>query len=1037
MRLPFRFGIICIVCALSLAAYHRAVAQASGAPRSADLRRADSLDGRVLPGTSEVVGIPGPLRPFLRMAGISQQVPSDEVLPMLARNLSLYGYQVGKQSEFLVLLNRYVHLAREIQQLADAHGMISIGNCTEADPLIHVLGYRFEKPCGETNASLVTANPERAFLTIDSGFPITTLEQALQRHELFTYAFPSTQVPILFTEKTWTSNSAWKREAGSNLIDFLLNDLTMDRLYWALSKCDEETRSALRQTLGIRKLSSLASAFDLYGSTIRIRSGTVLLPVGSEQNWQQLADASPSSPGEFVSHLLTKDRGWLAAYFDAIAHLKETEKSHLAGGTRLVDLYRAYRSTVPKNDSTTGIFPRNADLLILLSSLKWNSAGEPDIPGGSALWQDALSRDKHEAHAWSAGKSCCDNPDRLLETLVASSNFDSINGPLELFLLLNAINSGRTGQERLSEGTDQLIARRLSQFDRWFSIFSEFSTLDDTSLDTFVSAADHVENIKTPTLRANALGAFQATIGLWQIFARQGQIPAEKQKASWQNVVQPFLQVTSSVQLFEASRHSLQAISQTVANRPDLSQDNIVDLLAGPPQNSPNSQRVHTELVQRLRTVLDDQRLVSFDTLFALYDGLGEIAHGESNAGRLLPLAEQLREFELPRPIFTGGERSAWSPLVYTSRHAELQIRTDLTKVIQAPASPAQLEAARGQLAPFLRDTLVGLNYAYYEPPGAEILHHNPLFVRSHDFSSISVLGVQQLWADPVLIGVGATAGGGAYLMGSLGDLPYALASAEGEFITPKNTQALIWEEAVPELLASAVLPRWWRVSEDELHAAALYQRAGEELLRASSTDSNLRSKVLAILSDRMNPSRYEETETISDNDGSKDKSGLPLLPAESFYLATEFRVRYPGQNSAFGKAGRELEQLELRDPAAANAARISADFGVPHPTLALSSSCALFNMKPPPLYGGRASGLLAESWESTNLYWARLADEEGYSPVMLNLLVPALTRRMVVNIFASNIDDWQALSRAMQETGSEFRGGKINVIGVTAVAGR
>jgi hypothetical protein len=32
----------------------------------------------------------------------------------------------------------------------------------------------------------------------------------------------------------------------------------------------------------------------------------------------------------------------------------------------------------------------------------------------------------------------------------------------------------------------------------------------------------------------------------------------------------------------------------------------------------------------------------------------------------------------------------------------------------------------------------------------------------------------------------------------------------------------------------------------------------------------------------------------------------------------------------------------------------------------------------------------------------------------------------MVANIFASNIDDWHALLRAMQQTGNEFRQGKI-----------
>ena len=69
---------------------------------------------------------------------------------------------------------------------------------------------------------------------------------------------------------------------------------------------------------------------------------------------------------------------------------------------------------------------------------------------------------------------------------------------------------------------------------------------------------------------------------------------------------------------------------------------------------------------------------------------------------------------------------------------------------------------------------------------------------------------------------------------------------------------------------------------------------------------------------------------------------------------------------------------------------------------------------------------LLAESWDSNNLYWARLADEMGYPPVMLNRLVPELTRRMVEKIFATHLEDWPAVLRALRETGEEFRRGKI-----------
>ena len=49
----------------------------------------------------------------------------------------------------------------------------------------------------------------------------------------------------------------------------------------------------------------------------------------------------------------------------------------------------------------------------------------------------------------------------------------------------------------------------------------------------------------------------------------------------------------------------------------------------------------------------------------------------------------------------------------------------------------------------------------------------------------------------------------------------------EQDFIQPESVQALIWQELTPVLLTSAILPRWWDVSQNELHAVALYQRLG------------------------------------------------------------------------------------------------------------------------------------------------------------------------------------------------------------------
>ena len=103
----------------------------------------------------------------------------------------------------------------------------------------------------------------------------------------------------------------------------------------------------------------------------------------------------------------------------------------------------------------------------------------------------------------------------------------------------------------------------------------------------------------------------------------------------------------------------------------------------------------------------------------------------------------------------------------------------------------------------------------------------------------------------------------------------------------------------------------------------------------------------------------------------------------------------------------------------------------MPHPTLARNYTPELLNVRPFPFFGGYSSRLFSESWESSNLYWARLADEKGYSPVMLNRLVPELTRSMTAKIFATSIEDWPAILRAMQATGEEFRQGKIGSLEV------
>src|SRR5205809_805082 len=222
-----------------------------------------------------------------------------------------------------------------------------------------------------------------------------------------------------------------------------------------------------------------------------------------------------------------------------------------------------------------------------------------------------------------------------------------------------------------------------------------------------------------------------------------------------------------------------------------------------------------------------------------------------------------------------------------------------------------------------------------------------------------------------------------------------------------------------------------WSVSRNELHAIALYQRSGEELLTASVENERLRSQVMNILSDRMAPQSSERVEQALR--AGRVAEILPrITPADTFYLTAEFRRLFSRETDSWGPSGQELENISRLYPTELSWERLSQDFGVPHPILAQSYARELLNVKPFPAFEGYSSRLLAESWDSSNLYWGRLADEMGYSPVMLNRLIPELTRRIVEKIFATDVEDWQAMLRAMRETGDEFRQGKIVLLSTT-----
>jgi hypothetical protein len=985
------------------------------------------------PRLENTVTIPGPLRSFLRMSGISQAVTPSEVLPILAHTVTLQGYQTGKATEFLILLRRYVRQSEELTSLAEQSESIRVTSCQDAGTLLRVLGYKIQGECGNKEMTLVTADAERAFLTIDSGFPLLALEQALQQNAPFTYSYKGSSVPVLFTPGDWVEVAIEKGQEKRDFLESLLYQADLARLYWGLSRIEPETRLVMKKDIGLAKLLGFAPTLEFYGSQICVRDGTVVVPGGrdAEKQWQEMVGASLRAPEKFIPLLLRKDHGWLAVYFDAMARTSESQQEHFAAGQRLKRFYGAFRA--PGGSAEVGAraaFRPAPALLVLVTRLQWDGNGDPYVPGSLQVWDEIL-RDRHDSkfiRDWGKRSLGWQDPDQLAEALFSFSRTETDGGPVQSYLYLSELDRRRPPGQRLGSQTVLLLAKRYRDFGDQYLIFSEFPELGDGSITRFLMTAEGLNKIPDHTVRGNAMGIFQANVGLWQILARQGEIERAQLNSSWLAVIKPFSGITTDAQLTTAGRASLQQVFLAATGGANGTQDELINLLAGAHQITAEGQQMHREIANRIRSVLADQQLVTIDTLFALDDGLRNADQGATNKDELAAMAGELHEFEMPRPIFSNSERTRWAAGTYNNRHTDREMKTDLVRVIKSPASAKQREEARGQLATFLRDSLVGMNYAYYEPPGSQILHHNPLFVRSHDFSGDTVVGVDRLWQAPHLFGAGSPAGGGAHLIGSLADLPYVLAEVEQDFIAPDHTQALIWQQFVPGLLSNATVPRWWNVSRNELHAVALYQRAGNDLLMASLTDEKLRGQVIAVLSERMFPERRAWLQqTIRAGEINEMLEGIS--PADSFYLTTAFRERYPAELDRFSAAGRELDILCREHSAEVNWDRLSHDFGVIHPVFTQTYAREFISVRPFPALAGNYSRLMSESWDSGNLYWALLVDEKGYSPVLMNRIVPELTRRMVERISASDLEDWPATLRALRETGEEFRQGKISLL--------
>jgi len=965
------------------------------------------------------VRIPGPLRTFSRMAALSPDLAPAEVLLALAHNVVTGGFQSAAGSdtleptEYLKLVNRYLGQARELEQLAGSSKRIQIDACESAQvgELLRILGLRMRGGCGG-DLALETVNATRAFLTMDSGFPLADLEEALRTNRPFALDYSPTEVPVLYGSDYWLP--AREKRSGE-FIDVFLASPAQARLYLGLAKLDPETAEAVRAALPVARIRAFAHIFDFFGGMFRIRGGRMDVPGGarSAAAWADLVGVAPDRGAQFLERLVMRDDGWMAGYFDVLSRIDGPVLDYLSEPGRLKRNYQALRGRVTSPGPARPVFRATTDLMLLTTRLQV-AGGCPYIPGGLDVWRRFFAdhpNAKYDGRLTRAAASWRE-PDDLIEALFGLSRKTVENEPLRIFLSLSDIDRRRA--HPLEPATVARLAADWPRFGSQYSLFNESADISDRTLLLYLGAAAQQLSVRDPARRADATGILQALAGLWQVFVRHHLIPAAQADATLSALITPFTSNVDYSELFEVAKTGVEQLL-AAAGVPAGSnpQESLMGLLAGALKTE--DQETHQAVIADMQRAFEAQKLISLKSLFDLAAQAEAAARGDkSKTVQLGRLATRISDLNLPKASLSSQERTSLSYGYWSERHIDMQRKLNLRQTVErAVSQPSKLADLHVQLAPLLRDTLVGLLYIHYSPPGAQIIYTNPLFVRSHDFLGVS--NSQNVWRQTEVQGVGWPSSAGGRLVGSLATLPYALAEAEQNFLIPTREQALIWGDLVPQLLVSCRLPRFWNAHPIQMHYVALRLRLGEARVAAAALSPAARTALVAALERAAPPARASLVGDLVAA-GQVRQALEQIPPAELFALAGA-----PHLTGGAGIAG-SLKALEESAPALCSRTAISELFGTPKPTLATSQHPELLGLRTFPTLMGFSSRILAESWESNNLFFAALADELNVRPARLNVLLPVWTQQAVERIFATHLEDWPALLRSMRSVAASVR---------------
>ncbi len=824
-----------------------------------------SLLGASAPDRTGGIWVPGGLRALMYVARGKENVAPSQFLVEYARTIlpritaadweaaKAYGERISRYFLDVLALERFGirtgHRVAISLSLSDGESRMIV------QEVLKLLGWELRSKNGQVVVEAAESElaAERQITASALRVDEVAMQQALQASRPFVVQLSDEWVPVLLDESTLRAELYGERWPAGGVPEALGRSPALARLYVALHAMGEKAASMLLAGVSLRQLAQeYADLLYICSSALAVSGNAALVPGGAPAQpiWQQLVGANPAQAPLFFRALLEKDDGGALAFLHILAQLPTIHQRFFTQDAwRLKQFYELFLGSP---DVRYGLARewRETPFVDFMAAPPLDEGGHVKLPGSPTVWMVAKGQSMSTDNTARlldrlSGASPAGAEDQVLLRLAGTRYTMDSRPRVELDNYMAVVRLDAHRRQPLDERSALLLAQQFPRFEHAWPHFAILTGLGYTEFGRFFALLENLRDYKRVALNQR-MGQVYALIELLCLAAQSGKLAEKESAAIFGMLCERFAAARSGDDFTEASLDIVREIlDRSVGGAPGADVDEAMQRLLLDPPSPVASDLTGANIdvdagkqrQEDYRRVLELQRVTPLSALFAMRDACRNLAEGRGIASEQIEILEKNSASLLRVEVPGSFETMRWEKENLASFRPEGVAATirDLGRELMRK----KLEWARvkelsrelmARISPQVTVALAGIVYAYYLRPYDLLVSEDPLFLRKHQYVSLSSsVAKPKLFRAPDLVKGGPA---GTFLTGCFAGFSNVAGKVAATGVRSADEYSGAFEFSQ---LGAIRATRWDQLKDDDLRLVGLKIRTAREWIVLSA----------------------------------------------------------------------------------------------------------------------------------------------------------------------------------------------------------